>query len=165
MAITTGVAAAHVLILVLSKDLGSVPIFSSPMSRCCLLQPPTGCIWQAVWKRSVVMMLAYKLFSHVRVRVEAWQDPWSDIAGKGHQVTQALFAIGHRRLVWHGDLPGMPAIPVVEKDFIFRGDLEELGGIYALCILLICLGCFTVHVDYDPDAGIILQADRVWSGN
>ncbi|MFQ8841357.1 MAG: hypothetical protein ACLR8P_11025 [Clostridium fessum] len=27
-------------------------------------------------------MLAYKLFSHVRVRVEAWQDPWSDIAGK-----------------------------------------------------------------------------------
>ena len=33
-------------------------------------------------------------------------------------------------------------IPVVEKDFIFAAISEELGGIYALCILLICLGCF-----------------------
>ena len=38
---------------------------------------------------------------------------------------------------------GMPKkIPVVEKDFIFAAISEELGGIYALCILLICLGCF-----------------------
>ena len=47
---------------------------------------------------------------------------------------------------------GMPKkIPVVEKDFIFAAISEELGGIYALCILLICLGCFhAVHADCDP---------------
>ena len=33
-------------------------------------------------------------------------------------------------------------IPVVEKDFIFAAICEELGGCFALCVLLICVGCF-----------------------
>ena len=38
---------------------------------------------------------------------------------------------------------GMPGkIPVVEKDFIFAAVSEELGGIFAVCVLIICLGCF-----------------------
>ena len=38
---------------------------------------------------------------------------------------------------------GMPyKIPVVEMDFVFAAVSEELGGIFAICILLICLGCF-----------------------
>ena len=38
---------------------------------------------------------------------------------------------------------GMPyKIPVVEQDFVFAAVSEELGGIFAICILLICLGCF-----------------------
>jgi len=42
---------------------------------------------------------------------------------------------------------GMPyKIPVVEKDFVFAAISEELGGIFALCMLLICLGCFLQFV-------------------
>ena len=38
---------------------------------------------------------------------------------------------------------GMPQkIPVVEKDFVFAAIGEELGGIFAICVVLICLGCF-----------------------
>ena len=38
---------------------------------------------------------------------------------------------------------GMPGkIPVVEKDFIFSAVSEEMGAIFAICVLLICLGCF-----------------------
>ena len=37
-------------------------------------------------------------------------------------------------------------IPVVEKDFVFAAISEELGGIFALCMLLICLGCFLQFV-------------------
>lgn len=33
-------------------------------------------------------------------------------------------------------------IPVVEKDFIFAAISEEMGAVFALCLLLICLGCF-----------------------
>ena len=31
---------------------------------------------------------------------------------------------------------------IVEKDFIFSAICEEMGGIYGICLLLICLGCF-----------------------
>ena len=31
---------------------------------------------------------------------------------------------------------------MVEKDFIFAAVSEEMGGIFAICVLLICLGCF-----------------------
>ena len=42
---------------------------------------------------------------------------------------------------------GMPyKIPVVEKGFVFAAISEELGGIFALCMLLICLGCFLQFV-------------------
>ena len=38
---------------------------------------------------------------------------------------------------------GLPRkIPVVEKDFIFAAISEEMGAIFAICVLLICLGCF-----------------------
>ena len=42
-----------------------------------------------------------------------------------------------------GLFQGMPKkIPVVEKDFVFAAISEELGGIFAICVILICLGCF-----------------------
>ncbi len=37
-------------------------------------------------------------------------------------------------------LPGK--IPVVEKDFVFSAVSEEMGALFALCVVLICLGCF-----------------------
>ena len=75
--------------------------------------------------------------------MEAWQNPWNDIAGKGYQVTQALLPSAPEDGLEWGFIRGMPKkIPVVEKDFIFAAISEELGGIFALCIILICLGCF-----------------------
>ncbi|MEG0565804.1 MAG: FtsW/RodA/SpoVE family cell cycle protein, partial [Hungatella sp.] len=59
------------------------------------------------------------------------------------QITQSLFSIGTGGWFGMGLYQGMPGkIPVVEKDFVFAAISEELGGIFALCILLICLGCF-----------------------
>lgn len=38
---------------------------------------------------------------------------------------------------------GVPnTIPVVEQDFVFSAIAEELGGIFALCLILICVSCF-----------------------
>ena len=38
---------------------------------------------------------------------------------------------------------GTPAdIPYVESDFMFSAVAEELGGIVAVCLILICLSCF-----------------------
>lgn len=142
--ITTAVAAAHVLVLVLSKDLGSALIFFITYLLMLFIATSSWLyLGIGAGAGTVAAMIAYQLFSHVRVRVTAWSDPWSNIDGKGYQITQALFAIGTGGWFGMGLYQGMPKkIPVVEKDFIFAAISEELGGIFALCILLICLGCF-----------------------
>ena len=91
--------------------------------------------------------LAYWLFSHVRVRVSAWKNPWADIDNTGYQITQSLFAIGTGGWLGMGLYQGMPRkIPVVDKDFVFAAISEEMGALFAVCVLLICLGCFLQFV-------------------
>lgn len=142
--LTTAVAAAHVLILVLSKDLGGALILF--VSYVLMLFIATG-------KRRYLFMglgfgcgaaaAAFGMFDHVKRRVAAWKNPWADIDNTGYQITQSLFAIGTGGWFGMGLCQGMPGkIPVVEKDFIFAAIAEELGGIFAVCLLLICLGCF-----------------------
>jgi cell division protein FtsW (lipid II flippase) len=142
--IVTAVAAIHVLILVISKDLGSALIFF--VAYIFMLFVATGkwiYLLAGIGGGSLASLLAYQIFDHVKTRVMAWQNPWSDIAGKGYQITQSLFAIGTGGWFGMGLYRGMPKkIPVVEKDFIFSAISEELGAVFALCILFICLGCF-----------------------
>lgn len=142
--ITTLAAAAHVLVLVLSKDLGSALIFFVTYLLMLFIATSNWMLLGlGVGAGTAAAVIAYKLFAHVRVRVAAWSNPWADIDGKGYQITQALFAIGTGGWFGMGLYQGMPKkIPVVEKDFIFAAISEELGGIFAICILLICLGCF-----------------------
>ncbi|MBE5971430.1 MAG: FtsW/RodA/SpoVE family cell cycle protein [Lachnoclostridium sp.] len=144
VAITTLAAALHVVILVLSRDLGSALIFF--ITYVFMLFVATSnwlYLGSGLLSGSAAAVVAYKLFSHVRRRVEAWRDPWADIDDKGYQVTQGLFAMGTGGWFGLGLYQGMPQkIPVVEKDFIFAAISEELGAIFALCLLFICVGCF-----------------------
>ncbi len=146
--ITTAVAAVHVLILVLSRDLGSALIFFTTYIfmlyvatsdwKLCGLGAVSGC---------AAAVIAYRLFAHVRQRVSAWRNPWADIDNTGYQITQSLFAIGTGSWFGLGLYEGMPKkIPVVEKDFVFAAISEELGALFALCLILICLGCFLQFV-------------------
>ena len=142
--ITTAAAAVHVLILVLSKDLGSALIFFITYLMMLFVATSNwfylGC---GVAGGAGASVVAYRLFAHVRRRVEAWRDPWADIDDKGYQVTQGLFAMGTGGWFGMGLYQGVPEkIPVVEKDFIFAAISEELGALYAICLLMICLGCF-----------------------
>lgn len=142
--VTTAVAALHVLILVLSRDLGSALIFFTTYVFMLFVATSNWLYLGAgILSGSGAAVVASRLFSHVQVRVEAWINPWADIDNRGYQITQSLFAIGTGGWFGMGLYQGMPKkIPVVEKDFIFAAISEELGGIFALCVLLICLGCF-----------------------
>lgn len=144
VAATTVVAAAHVLILVMSKDLGSGLIFFITY-LAMLFVATTNWLYLIAGMAGGcgASVLAFHLFAHVRTRVDAWINPWADIDNRGYQITQSLFAIGTGGWFGMGLYQGMPyKIPVVEKDFAFAAVSEELGGIFALCVLLICLGCF-----------------------
>ncbi len=148
VAVTTAVAAAHVLILVLSRDLGSALLFFvTYLFILCAATSDWRWLGAGAVSGGAAALAAYRLFPHVRDRVLAWRDPWSDIDDKGYQVTQSLFAIGTGSWFGMGLFEGMPKkIPVVEKDFIFAAISEELGALFALCVLLICLGCFLQFV-------------------
>lgn len=142
-------AAVYVLILVLERDLGGALIFF--VTYICVLYAATG---QPVYPLagmgafSVAAVAAYHLFSHVRVRVQAFIDPWKDIDRGGYQVACSLFAIGTGGWFGMGLGKGLPkSIPVRESDFIFSAISEEMGGIFAICMILVCLSCFIMFVN------------------
>ncbi|MCI1931196.1 MAG: FtsW/RodA/SpoVE family cell cycle protein [Clostridia bacterium] len=135
--ITCILSAGLVMLLVIQKDLGSALIFF--MTYMVMLYIATSNEFLAVLgigAASIGSMFAYKLFSHVRVRVAAWKNPWADIDSGGYQICQSLFAIGTGGMLGSGLTRGMPtSIPVVTKDFIFSAICEEFGTIYAVCLI------------------------------
>lgn len=142
--ITTIVAAVHVLTLVFSKDLGSALIFF--ITYLVMLYVATGKLYYLLGGGVcgvAAACVAYQFFSHIQVRIVAWQDPWNHIADEGYQITQSLFAIGTGGWFGMGLYQGNPtAIPYVEQDFIFSAVAEELGVWFAICLILICVSCF-----------------------
>ena len=146
-------AAIHVLILVASKDLGSSIIFFVGYLFILLIASRNYIYLIAgLLGGSGAAVIGYKLFSHVRVRVQAFLDPFSVIDNEGYQMSQSLFAIGSGKWFGMGLYQGTPSdIPFVESDFIFSAVAEELGGIFALCLILICLNCFLAFLKIAMD--------------
>lgn len=147
--ITTIVAAFHVLILVVSKDLGAaLIIFVVYLVMLYVATRQPFYILAGLGAGSVAAVAAYHLFNHVRVRVLVWQDPFASYNDGGYQVAQSLFAIGTGS--WFGTGLGQgkaDAIPVADEDFIFSAIAEEMGLIFALCMILICLSCYVMFLN------------------
>lgn len=147
--IATILAAVHVLILVISKDLGSALIFF--VTYLVMLFVATRnpfLVLAGLIAGAVAAVAAYFIFSHIRVRVQIWQDPFADYAGTGYQICQSLFAIGAGGWLGTGLLRGSPrSIPFVEQDCIFSAICEELGGVFGICLILICMSCFIMFIN------------------
>lgn len=137
-------AGVHLILLVLSRDLGSALIlFLVYLFMLYVATKKSFYLFGGLIAGSVASSIAYKLFSHVRVRVVAWLNPWSVIDKEGYQITQSLFAIGTGGWLGMGIFQGMPdKIPVVDQDFVFSAIAEELGGFFAICLILVCLSLF-----------------------
>lgn len=149
VAYVTAVAGIHVLILVASRDLGSALIFF--VTYVLMVFLATRNFWYLLLGAAGgcgASVIAFKLFRHVQVRVQAWRDPWSVIDGEGYQVTQSLFSLGRGGLFGLGLFQGAPGdIPKVERDFIFSAVSEEMGLIVALCVIMISLSCFIMFMN------------------
>jgi len=144
----TVMAAANVLVLVFEKDLGGALIFF--VTYIMMLYIATSkpiYLFAGLSAGSFAAYIAYRLFYHVRVRVMAWQNPFGLIDDEGFQMSQSLFAIGTGGWFGLGLNQGLPtSIPVVESDFIFSAIAEELGGFFAICIILIFINCFVMFI-------------------
>lgn len=142
-------AGMHVLILVASRDLGSALIFF--VTYIIMVYAASGkkrYLAAGIFGGGFASYFAWRFFTHVQVRVQAWRDPWSVIDGAGYQITQSLFAIGCGGMFGLGLYQGSPkSIPYVETDFIFSAIIEELGLLFGLCLLLIYLSCFVMFME------------------
>ena len=146
--LATIVAVLHVGILVLSRDLGSAVIFF--VTYLVLIYVSTrnpGYMFLGLGGGCVGAVIAYHLFGHVRQRVSAWRDPMAVYQNEGYQIVQSLFAIGTGGWFGMGLCQGSPEkIPVVKNDFIFSAICEEMGGIFAICLILVCTSFFLMIV-------------------
>lgn len=145
----TMVAAVHVLILVVEKDLGAALIFF--FTYLVILYVSTEKLWYLLAGIAcgvVAAVVAYFLFSHVQVRVTAWKDPWGTIDSQGYQIAQSLFAIGTGGWFGMGLGQGLPnKIPVASSDFIFSAIAEEMGVFFAICVILVEVSCFVMFIN------------------
>lgn len=137
------------LLLVVQRDLGTATIF---------LLLYTTIIYVGTGRRRILVISAltlglagatgYVLFDVVRLRVDAWLNPWIDPSDRSYQIVQSLFAVANGGLVGRGPGMGNPGlVPVPHSDFIFSAIAEETGliGGAGVLILLAVLAARGLH--------------------
>lgn len=147
--LTSVISALFVLALVISKDLGGALLYF--VTYLVMIYAATQRLVYFLGGFGIMGIAAAagaRLFPHVQTRILAWRDPLSVIDNEGYQVSQSLFGIGTGGWFGLGLNQGMPKkIPVVEKDFIFSAISEELGGVFAICLILVCASCFIMFMN------------------
>lgn len=144
-----GIACLHLLILAASKDLGAASIFFVVMVG--ILYAWSGNLLIMIGGFGMIgvgLVLLSTVFAHVSDRLMAWLHPLKYVEDQGYQVSQSLFAIAGGSWFGSGLLQGMPEkIPVVAKDFVFAAISEELGALFAICLLFLCISCFIMMMN------------------
>ena len=133
-AIVMGVA---LLLLAIQRDLGTAFIFiflyaiilfvASGKKRILLI---------SVIGLLVAGIAGYFLFDVVRLRVDAWINPWLDPSGRSFQIVQSLLAVANGGTSGRGPGLGSPGlVPVAISDFVFTAISEETGLVGTLGLL------------------------------
>lgn len=131
--------ALSLAVVVLERDLGSALLFF--VIFVTMLYVATGRVSYVIVSFLMLVvggLVCYKLFGHVRTRVQIWVDPFADRSGDGYQIVQSLFSLADGGLVGSGIGKGLPTyIPVVESDFIFSAIAEETGLLGGSAVLIL----------------------------
>jgi len=141
---TVFVTGLALLLLIVQRDLGTASIFI--MLYASMLFIATG-KKRVLLVSSGALILAglagYIFIDVIRVRVDAWINPWTDPSGRSYQIVQSLLAIANGGTLGRGPGLGSPSlVPIAPSDFIFTAIAEETGlvgviGLLGLQLLLI----------------------------
>jgi cell division protein FtsW (lipid II flippase) len=144
LAPTLIMSSAALALLAVQRDLGTASLFIIIYSVVIYLASQR--------KRMLLVSLlilvsagavGYLLFDVVRIRVDAWLNPWLDPSGRSYQIVQSLLAVASGGIFGRGPGLGSPGVvPVAHSDFIFASLTEETGllgacallGLYALLV-------------------------------
>ncbi|MEM7096557.1 MAG: FtsW/RodA/SpoVE family cell cycle protein [Actinomycetota bacterium] len=129
---------ASLLVMIVQRDLGTSLLFF----MLFLIVLWVGTERLAYLATGMVLfvagaLVAWRRFSHVQTRVDAWIDPWEDPLGGGFQIIESQFGLASGGLTGTGPGRGYPQrVPAAETDFIFSTIGEELGLIGATAVLM-----------------------------
>lgn len=127
--------------LFLQKDLGSVLVFSGVFIFAQYMYEPHR---KYMFINFIILcfgaILGYILFTHVKVRVKIWIDPFKYADGMGYQIIQGFYAIASGGFFGTGLGLGRPDyIPFAESDYIFASICEEMGILMGMGIVMLFL--------------------------
>jgi cell division protein FtsW (lipid II flippase) len=125
-------------ILVFQRDLGAAAmLFGVFVVLLFVATERLGWLVVGALMAATGVFVAYQLFGHVRVRVQAWLDPFAD-PDANFQIIQSLYGLAFGGIVGTGLGQGYPyLVPFAESDFITSALGEELGltGLMAVIVL------------------------------
>lgn len=138
------------LLLVVQHDLGTAFIF---------IFLYTIILYVASGKKRILLVslvglaaagiAGYFFFDVVRLRVDAWLNPWLDPSGRSFQIVQSIMAVANGGTSGRGPGLGSPGlVPVAISDFVFVAIAEETGlagtlGLLALLAFFVARGLRT----------------------
>lgn len=141
--ILTGLAIG---LLLVQRDLGTASIFL--FLYAAIIYLATGRRRVPLFSLLAIILAAiagYLLFDVVRVRIDAWINPWLDPSGRSYQIVQSLLAIANGGLLGRGPGMGNPnLVPVPHSDFIYAALAEEFGLLGTIA-LLVAISVFCVR--------------------
>lgn len=134
------------VILVVHRDLGTAAIFMILYAAVVYLASgKRRVLLAAIAGLAVAGALGYWLFDVVRLRIEAWLNPWLDPSGASYQIVQSLISIANGGLLGRGPGLGSPSlVPLAHSDLIFSAIAEETGLIGVVGLIML-LGLLTIR--------------------
>jgi len=126
------VAGSSIAILVAQRDLGTASIFIVLYALIVYIASGKRRVLLVSFLVIVAALISgYMIFDVIRVRVEAWLNPWLDPAGRSYQIVQSLMALANGELIGRGLGLGSPGVvPVAHSDFIYASIAEEYGFVW-----------------------------------
>jgi len=133
------IACALIALIALERDLGTAAVTAG---TCFFMFYAAGARKRYVLGTGIAMLVLGALVMtnvpHVKARVDAFRDPWSDQYGKGFQTVHSLIALGTGGLTGQGYCEGREKLYVPEPytDYIFSSTVgEELGFLGSIALL------------------------------
>jgi cell division protein FtsW (lipid II flippase) len=140
LAPTVFMSGLAIILLLVQRDLGTATVFLFIYAVIVFLA--TGNRWLPVISGLAILIAGaagYGLFDVVRIRIDAWLNPWMDASGRSFQIVQSLLAVANGGLLGRGPGLGNPGlVPVQHSDFIFSAIVEE-SGLWGGLGFLLCL--------------------------
>lgn len=134
----TAAWAFAVMVMVAQRDLGPALLFFTLfVVMMWVATERVGYLLIGVISFAAAAVMAWKLFSHVQLRVDVWLDPWRSTNGDSYQIVQGLYGMADGGLLGTGLGRGSPEmVPLSFSDMIFTSVGEEFGLFGATAVLI-----------------------------